>query len=228
MYNPGKDKSELNIPKSYDYEFKPLITGESKHSSNKKSRTVLVAVDGSKTSNKAFMVALSQTNPEDKIIVYHGEYLGTTLEGEGQFATVNNPNNERTTSFLRDFFTEQCQKQKRDCEFISHKISGGASVVSRDICSLSRRRNVNNIYLGSRGLSFPTKFLLGSVSWSCLNSCDCSITIVKDVKSENTPNQSIVPPSYHIPSHKTPSNLDYVVPSSQVTPKIPTSPPPRV
>lgn len=71
--------------------------------------------------------------------------------------------------------------------------------MSRDICSLARRRNVNNIYLGSRGLSFPTKFLLGSVSWSCLNSCDCSITIVKDIKSENTPEQSIVPSSYIAP-----------------------------
>lgn len=203
MYNPVKDKFE-HKSSSYDYEFKPLISSTKKKEQkyiSPQPRTVLVAVDGSKTANKAFRVALSQTNPQDKILVYHGEYLGTTLEGEGQFATVNNPNNERTTAYLREYFTEQCQKYKRDCEFIAHKISGGASVVSRDICSVARRRNVNNIYLGSRGLSFPTKFLLGSVSWSCLNSCDCSITIVKDVKSEHTPEQSIVPSSYQAPKN---------------------------
>lgn len=55
---------------------------------------------------------MCKRNPDDKIIIYHGEYLGTTLEGEGQFATVNNPNNERTTAYLREFFTEQCEKSK--------------------------------------------------------------------------------------------------------------------
>lgn len=104
-----------------------------------KPRRVLVAVDGSKTSNQAFNVALSQTSPGDKVTIYHGEYLGTTLDVDGQFTSVTDPNNERNASYIKNFFLNQCNKAKRDCEFVNHKITGGPSVVSKDICDVSKR-----------------------------------------------------------------------------------------
>lgn len=156
-------------------------------------RRVLVAVDGSKASNHAFNVALSQTSSDDKITIYHGEYLGTTLDVDGQFTTVSDPNNEKNSEYLKNFYLGQCRKANRDCEFVNHKISGGPSVVSKDICDVATRKGIDNVYLGSRGLSMPTRFLLGSVSWSLLNSCDCNITIVKDQKAKEKEEQTVTP-----------------------------------
>lgn len=52
----------------------------------------------------------SYRSPKDRIVIYHGEYLATALEGDGQFTTVPDPNNERDTAYLRDFFLTQCQR----------------------------------------------------------------------------------------------------------------------
>lgn len=73
--------------------------------------------------------------------------------------------------------------------------------MSRDLCEVARRYQARNIFLGSRGLSLPTRFFLGSVSWNCLNYCDCSITVVKDPTSHNDYYQSIFPDSWTEKAH---------------------------
>jgi len=161
--------------------------------SKNQGKVVLVAVDGSKTSHEAFQVAMKQTRPDDDIIVYHGEYLGTSLEGDGRFTTVDDPSAMRNTAFLKDFYLDQCHHYDKRCHFLNHKLIGGATAISRDICETAQRHGVDSVYVGSRGLSAPSRFFLGSVSWGCLHHCDRNVTIVKDRLSETSSNQSIVP-----------------------------------
>ena len=48
--------------------------------------------------------------PKDKVIVYHGEFLGTSLQGDGRFTTVEEPYAAKQSALLCELYTEQCKR----------------------------------------------------------------------------------------------------------------------
>jgi len=72
------------------------------------------------------------------------------------------------------------RRSQRHCVFYNHKLLGGAGAVGKSICETAEKQNVDTVYVGSRGLSAPSRLFLGSVSWAALNRCDCSVVVVKD------------------------------------------------
>jgi len=50
------------------------------------------------------------STPKDKVIIYHGEYLGTSLQGDGRFVTTEEPYAAKTSSMLSQLYTEQCRR----------------------------------------------------------------------------------------------------------------------
>lgn len=143
-------------------------------------KTVLVAVDGSPVADLAFRTAMTQTTPKDKVIVYHGEFLGTSLQGDGRFTTTEEPYAAKNSAMLSTLYAEECKRWDRHCVFYNHKLLGGAGTVAKSICETAAKHDVETVYVGSRGLSAPSRLFLGSVSWAALNRCDCNVMVVKD------------------------------------------------
>lgn len=141
------------------------------------------------------------------MIVYHGEFLGTSLQGDGRFSTTEEPYAAKNSAVLCELYSQQCKRWdvrclrplsinntrhfiekhhwhafllQRRCVFYNHKLLGGAGTVAKSICETATKHDVDTVYVGSRGLSAPSRLFLGSVSWATLNRCDCNVTVVKD------------------------------------------------
>ena len=53
---------------------------------------------------------LLNSTPQDKVIVYHGEFLGTALMGDGRFVTTEEPYAAKNSALLCNLYTEQCKR----------------------------------------------------------------------------------------------------------------------
>ncbi len=138
-------------------------------------RKILMAHDGSKTSNKALRLAT-------EIAVSFGSTLYVlSVVPELYLTELTDFDRERITEAL----TEETHKtmEKVRTSLASHSIEHKTLVRQGDpaevILDTARKMKVNLVVTGSHGRHGASKFLLGSVSSKVLDHAHCPVLVVK-------------------------------------------------
>jgi nucleotide-binding universal stress UspA family protein len=152
-----------------------------------KGRKILIAMDGTKYSEKAAKWVNDNLARDDDVIVLVSvweeamvEKLFAELDAE-----ILHPETDITHSKhhkLNDTF------EKAKC-FIGHEKLHGLIVetstriapksIGEELCALGKRMDINVIVCGTRGLGAIKKAFLGSVSSYLSQNAQCTVTIVK-------------------------------------------------
>lgn len=138
--------------------------------------TLVVPVDGSEHSKKAFKLALTMANGQDtEIVLLNVQH------------TFNTPNVKRfvSTQQIREYqdelSKEAFEKILSDANIaddvkISKKVRIGDA--GTEICKEANERNATVIVMGCRGIGAIKSAVLGSVSYSVVHHAPCPVTIV--------------------------------------------------
>jgi len=144
------------------------------------SKTVIVAVDGSKDSDNAFQHALSHVNSTDTLVVVNGR------PDESAIGRVPDPQLNDVELVIShrilDKYGKMCKHADRNCELQSLKYLGGSGALGESICKKAKQLSANEIVVGNRGLSAFGRLMMGSVSNYVANHCPCTVTVVKGDK----------------------------------------------
>jgi len=148
------------------------------------SKTVLVAVDGSKDADNAFQHALSQVSSTDTLVVVNGrpdvEALDSAI-GRVPDPQLNDVELVISNRIL-DKYGKLCKHADRNCELQSLKYLGGSGALGESICKKAKQLSADEIVVGNRGLSAFGRLMMGSVSNYVANHCPCTVTVVKGDK----------------------------------------------
>ncbi|MGM0844830.1 MAG: universal stress protein [Bacillota bacterium] len=137
---------------------------------------VLVPVDGSEHSKKAFDFALSMLKDQDTEIVL--------LNVQPSFNTPNVKrflSNQQVREYQEELSKEAFEKTllnftDRDGSHITKKVRIGDA--SMEICKEAKEINATVIVMGNRGLGTIKSAVLGSVSYSVIHNAECPVTII--------------------------------------------------
>jgi len=140
---------------------------------------VVVAVDGSEGSELAFQFALKNSQPQDTLRIFCGNFAQLKMEDEISKDVERDKENERTKQLFKRL-GEECKAQNRKCVFDTVSFIGGTSALSDGICGYALALEADRLVVGARGLSAWKRALLGSVSSNLALSCPVSVTIVKN------------------------------------------------
>ncbi len=134
---------------------------------------ILVPIDGSEYSEKALLHAcdIAKTYQSNLTLLYVVE----------KSLPINLLDRKEYLEILRKFGNNVLIKGKKitNDKGIDSKIIIKEGNVVNEIIKLAKKEKYNLIIVGNKGLGFPTRFLLGSVSSKLTNSSPCSILIIK-------------------------------------------------
>ncbi|MBB6451807.1 nucleotide-binding universal stress UspA family protein [Salirhabdus euzebyi] len=139
-------------------------------------KKLLVAIDGSEHSKKAFQLALSMTKGQNVELVLLNVQ-----------PTYHSPNVKRFVNLqqIREYQEELSQEafdiilsdaNLADDVHLSKKVRLGDP--GTEICKEAKEINATLIIMGNRGLGPIKRAVLGSVSYSVLHNATCPVTIV--------------------------------------------------
>lgn len=144
-------------------------------------KTVLVAVDGSEHSERAFDWYTNNFHRSgDEILVLHSHELPSVGAApypygfdfsEGWKERVEE--SEKKARALLESYHTKCQEKNLKCKLIKETGSPGESV-----CKVVKERNVDHLVMGSRGLGTVSRALVGSVSDYCLHHASVPVSVV--------------------------------------------------
>ena len=134
---------------------------------------ILVAVDGSKYSDKAFEYAISiiQNHKQQLLIVHVIENLGNI--GYSNFNQLK----QDSQTILKKYITKAESKGlKSSIRIIEDE---GNSSAAEKILDISESEKVDTIIVGTKGQKPSEQFLLGSTSYKVAHYSKCTVIIVK-------------------------------------------------
>lgn len=141
-----------------------------------KYNNILVAIDGSDASEKAFQKAVEMTKQNDaQIILTHVVDSRTFATAEAYDRTLAERAEEYATETL-DRFVDEAKKAgienvKRVIEYGSPKVK-----IAKDI---AQDNDVDLIVCGATGLNAVERFLIGSVSENIVRQSKCDVLVVR-------------------------------------------------
>jgi len=134
---------------------------------------ILVPLDGSKYSEKAFLHAcdMAKNYQSRLILLYVVEKL----------ISINPLDRKAYLEMLRKVGNDVLVKGKKTAlkQGIDSKIVIKEGNIANEIIKLAKKEQCNLIIVGNKGLGATARFFLGSVSNKLANSSPCSILIVK-------------------------------------------------
>ncbi len=139
---------------------------------------ILVGVDGSEYSERAFQLAsfLAARCGARLLIVNISEIIGT--EGTESFTLSKRAERELEKGGNLTLL-ERYRSQTRDEGVSDVQTLTTSGHVAEMILRVADLEDVDMIILGSRGLNAPKEFLLGSVSYNVSHHAKCAVTIVR-------------------------------------------------
>ena len=134
---------------------------------------ILVPLDGSNYSQKALLQAcdLAKNYQSNLILVYVVD----------KPRSLNLLDRKEYLEILRNFGKKVLTKGQQTAKLkgVDASIIMKEGNISNEIIKLAKNKNCNLIIVGSKGLGFTGRFLLGSVSNKLANNSPCSVLIVK-------------------------------------------------
>ncbi|PFX26770.1 uncharacterized protein LOC111328504 [Stylophora pistillata] len=146
-----------------------------------KKRTVLVAVDGSEHSERAFdWYAKNFYRKDDEILVFHAEEVPTLpatpypygFEFADGWKKHLEESDKKSRTLLESYY-KKCQESNLKCRLIKENGTPGEAV-----CRVIKERKVDHVVVGSRGLGTVSRALVGSVSDYCLHHSSVPVSVV--------------------------------------------------
>lgn len=133
---------------------------------------ILVAVDGSKYSDKAFEYAISiiQNHKQQLLIVHVIENLGNI--GYSNFNQLK----QDSQIILQKYITKAESKGLKSSLRI---IEDEGNSPAEKILNISEKEKVDTIIVGTKGQKSSDQFLLGSTSYKVAHYSKCTVIIVK-------------------------------------------------
>ena len=133
---------------------------------------ILVAVDGSKSANKAFEYAcdLAKKAGASLLILHVSEELGTV--GYSINKEIERGNREMLQKY-------RSRAKKMLMKTYVYVMEAKANDVAEEILRTANKKNIDTIVVGSRGISEAKKFLLGSVSYKVSHYARRPVVIVR-------------------------------------------------
>ena len=133
---------------------------------------ILVAVDGSKYSDKAFEYAISiiQNHKQQLLIVHVIENLGNI--GYSNFNQLK----QDSQIILQKYITKAESKGLKSSLRI---IEDEGNSPAEKILNISEKEKVDTIIVGTKGQKSSEQFLLGSTSYKVARYSKCTVIIVK-------------------------------------------------
>ena len=133
---------------------------------------ILVAVDGSKYSDKAFEYATSIIqNHKQQLLIVH------VIENSGSIGYSNlNQLKQDSQSIFQKYITKAESKGLKSSLRI---IEDQGTSPAEKILDISETEKVDTIIVGTRGQKPSEKFLLGSTSYKIAHYSKCTVIIIK-------------------------------------------------
>ncbi|MGA7900828.1 MAG: universal stress protein [Nitrososphaeraceae archaeon] len=140
---------------------------------------ILVAVDGSEISKRAFEYAsfLAEKCNTSLLIVNIPdifERVGSSSKKLEEIAKKIEKGEIDNKAMLRKFESQAKEHGVKDVSTIKQRGN-----VAEEILKIADKENVDMIVLGSRGLSTAKEFLLGGVSHKVVHHARCPVTVVR-------------------------------------------------
>lgn len=151
-------------------------------------KKIVVAVDGSQSSKRAFDLALEHSDPTDSIELLH---VHEKRHGVWDHGAVERELELRRQQFKETFklqhdLLDQCDRRNRQCSsVVKTACMPGTDGIGAMI--IQSAQNADTLYLGSRGRSPFVSTLLGSVSRYCLQNLratTCTAVVVSHEKAQ--------------------------------------------
>ncbi len=139
------------------------------------SRTILLAVDGSESSEEAITYVQNASNPERHEIIITtiiSEPPAYLEEEEG----LSKSRAEEYSEASRDYVEDVQSKLESEGFTCSVRVRNGHP--GEEICNLADEERVDEIAMGRRGLGAVDELLLGSVSQFVLHRAPCPVILV--------------------------------------------------
>ena len=132
---------------------------------------ILIAVDGSKSADKAFEYAcnLAKKTGASLLIQHVSEELGTVGY------SINKELERDNREMLQKYQSRAKKVMKRYVDVMEAK----ANDVAEEVLRTADKENIDTIVVGSRGISEAKMFLLGSVSYKVSHYARCPVVIVR-------------------------------------------------
>lgn len=134
---------------------------------------ILVAVDGSKYSDKAFEYAISiiQNHKQQQLLIVH------VIENLGNIGYSNfNQLKQDSQIILQKYITKAESKGLKSSLRI---IEDEGNSPAEKILDISEKEKVDTIIVGTKGQKPSEQFLLGSTSYKVAHYSKCTVIIVK-------------------------------------------------
>ncbi|XP_068715384.1 universal stress protein Slr1101-like [Montipora capricornis] len=144
-------------------------------------KTVLVAVDGSEHSERAFdWYTNNFYRKGDEILVFHSHEVPSMPSAPYPYGfdfsegwKEHLEQSEKKARDLLESYYKKCQEKNLKCRLIKETGNPGEAV-----CKVSKERKVDHVVMGSRGLGTVSRALVGSVSDYCLHHASVPVSVV--------------------------------------------------
>ena len=139
---------------------------------------ILVGVDGSKYSEKAFRLACTLAAKYDAtlLIVSISEVLGS--EGRGSLYLSKKAKQELEKGGNLPLL-ERCRSEAKEAGISDIQTLTTSGHAAKMILDIADSKGADMIILGNRGLNAPKEFLLGSVSYNVSHHAKCTVVIAR-------------------------------------------------
>jgi len=138
---------------------------------------ILVAVDGSEDSDKAFEYAsyLAKRCEAPLLIVHVCVEFGKAADKWKEHDSFVKDLKEASTSMLKKYQTRAMESTIGNIRILE---APGDDVV-KEVINTADEEQIDTIVVGSRGLKAPKEFLLGSVSYKMTHYAKCPVIVVR-------------------------------------------------
>jgi nucleotide-binding universal stress UspA family protein len=138
---------------------------------------ILVAVDGSEDSDKAFEYAsyLAKRCEALLLIVHICVEFGKAADKWKEHDSFVKDLKEADTSMLKTYQTRAIESTISNIKIVEAQ----GDDVAKELLNIADEQQINTIVVGSRGLKAPKEFLLGSVSYKLTHYAKCPVIVVR-------------------------------------------------
>ena len=138
---------------------------------------ILVAVDGSEDSDKAFEYAsyLAKRCEALLLIVHICVEFGKAADKWKEHDSFVKDLKEASTSMLKKYQTRATESTISNLKILE----APGDDVAKELLNIADEQQIDTIVVGSRGLKAPKEFLLGSVSYKMTHYAKCPVIVVR-------------------------------------------------
>ncbi len=138
---------------------------------------ILVAVDGSENSDKAFEYAcyLAKKCEARLLIVHVCVEFGKPAARWKEHDALVKELEQRNTVMLRKYQSRSIESTMKNVDILE----APGDDVAEEILNIADKEEIDTIVVGSRGFTAPKEFLLGSVSYKISHYSKCAVIIVR-------------------------------------------------